>query len=103
MTAARRDWLATFADEATLSDLFAAAREYHAEVDNCDPVACAHPEPMMMPIDLPQWIESKVKQLERERDTRAALEEQERAWRGVRNFEPAGRPGRRQTSLAEAS
>ena len=65
----RRSWITTFADPALLSDLRAAARAYHAEVDDCDPERCAHPEPMMMPVDLPNWIERQVL-LERQRPVR---------------------------------
>ena len=90
----RRDWRSTFTDPVVLSDLFAAARECHAEVDDCDPETCAHREPMMFPIELPQWIEGHVQRAEAERVARErVVPEQE--WRGVRSNEPAGRPNTR--------
>jgi len=55
-----RSWLVTFADAAVLSDLFDAARDCMAELDDCDPELCAHPEQLMMPIGLPQWIEREI-------------------------------------------
>ena len=73
-----REWLESFTPE-ILSDLRAAARAYHAEIDDCDPERCAHPEPMMMPVDLPNWIEQ---QLHAKR--RAPL-----------HLRPAGQPHRR--------
>lgn len=98
MSRPNREWLATFTPE-VLSDLRAAARAFHAEIDDCDPEACAHSEPKMYATDLPDWIERHVKQLEAEEVAKARIIP-EKVWRGVRSHEPAGRPGRREANLA---
>ena len=85
----RRDWLRTFADPATLSDLRQAARACMAEVDNCDPEFCAHPDQDMSPHDFYQWLEAKVKDQEARDD----------GHRPVR-FERGHRPRRKTTELA---
>lgn len=55
-----RSWLATFADEAVLSDLRAAARACMAELDDCEPEECPHPEQRMSPAEFAQWVERAV-------------------------------------------
>lgn len=55
-----RAWLRTFADPAVLSDLLAAARSCMADVDDCDPDECDHPEQLVTPLELAQWIEREV-------------------------------------------
>ena len=56
----RPGWREVFADRDLRDALFAAARECHAEADDCDPQLCAHPEMLMMPIGLPEWIETEI-------------------------------------------
>lgn len=60
MSAARRPWLATFADPAVLSDLRAAIHSMMLELDDCDPEHCAHPEQMCWPIEVFQYIEREL-------------------------------------------
>jgi len=59
MTQPRRAWIESFSDPAVLSDLFAAAKSYMAEGDDCDPEHCPHPEQRMTPIEFAQWIEEQ--------------------------------------------
>jgi hypothetical protein len=79
VTQARRDWLATFANPAVLSDLFAAARDCMAQVCDHEAHECPCPENRMTMVEFAEWVELEVKMAERE---------------PVR-FEPAGRPRRK--------
>lgn len=60
MTAPRRDWIATFADKAVLSDLFAAMDACMAELCDCDPDTCPHPQNRMTPREAAQWVETTI-------------------------------------------
>ena len=60
MTAARRSWVATFSDEAVLSDLREALRAMAGELDDCDPDRCLHPEQRVHPHEVYEWLEREV-------------------------------------------
>lgn len=66
MTVRARDWLPTFADPATLSDLFAAARDCMAQVCDHQPHECPCPENRMTMVEFAEWVELEVKMAERE-------------------------------------
>lgn len=55
-----RDWLDTFTP-AVLSDLRAAIRAMAAELDDCDPEQCLHPEQRVHPHEVWEWIDREVK------------------------------------------
>jgi hypothetical protein len=61
MTNARREWLATFADPAVLSDLFTAARECMGEVCQDDPAECSCDDNRMTALELAEWVELQVR------------------------------------------
>jgi hypothetical protein len=79
VTQSRRSWLATFSDEAVLSDLEAALRFMAGELDDCDPEECMHPEQRVHPYEVLEWIRQQVER-EKQRPQR---------------LEPAGRPNRK--------
>lgn len=60
MTQARREWLATFMDPAVLSDLRKAVCAMAAEIDDCDPEECMHPDALVHPIEVFHWIEREL-------------------------------------------
>jgi hypothetical protein len=79
VTAARRDWLPTFADEAVLSDLEAALRSMAGELDDCNPEECMHPEQRIHPFEVYVWV----------------VRELHMAQQRPSRLEPAGRPNRK--------
>jgi hypothetical protein len=79
MTAARRDWITTFADPAVLSDLFAAARSCMAQVCDHEPTDCDCELNRATFQEFAEWVELEVQAAQRE-PTR---------------IEPAGRPNRK--------
>lgn len=78
MTARARGWLRTFADEAVLSDLFAAVDELMGQVCDHDPSECSCPLNQMTPREVAEWVQLEVTQ-DRQRPMR---------------FEPGYRPRR---------
>ena len=62
MTAPRCDWLATFADPATLSDLFAAARSCMAQICSHEPEDCDCALNRFTPVEFAEFVEIEVKQ-----------------------------------------
>lgn len=60
MTQPRRDWLTTFADAATLSDLRAAMVDCMADVCEHDPAECDCQANRMTPLEVYEWLELKV-------------------------------------------
>lgn len=60
MTAARRDWLSTFADPAVLSDLRAAARDAMRMVCNHEPEECDCPLNRATFAEWVDWVELEV-------------------------------------------
>ena len=82
MTAPKRDWLATFSDEAVLSDLFAAARDAMRQVCDHDPAECGCDLNRATFQEWAEWVEIEVRKEGR---------------KPVR-IEPAGRPGRRKAA-----
>jgi hypothetical protein len=79
VTAAQRSWLATFSDEAVLSDLREALRTMAGELDDCDPEECPHPEQRVHPHEVYEWLEREV------------LMSQQRPMRFERGHRPKGR------------
>jgi hypothetical protein len=80
----RRDWVRTFADPAILSDLRDAMRSMSAQLDDCDPSDCTHPEQRVHPMEVADWVEREV-HVAGQRPTR---------------FERGHRPRRKQQELA---
>ena len=79
MTSRAREWIRTFADPATLSDLRAAATDCQAQICNHDPPDCDCPENRMLPSEFVDWLEREL-HVEGQRPTR---------------FEPGHRPRRK--------
>jgi len=82
VTHPRREWMQTFADEAVMSDLYAAVRELMAQVCDHAPEDCNCPLNRVTPIEVAEWIEMEVRQ-NRE---------------GPIRFEPGNRPRRKESS-----
>lgn len=54
-----RDWTATLADPAVVSDLFAAARDCMRQVCTDDPAECSCQANLMTPLEFVEWLESE--------------------------------------------
>lgn len=62
MTGRARDWISTFADEAVLSDLFAAARDCMAQVCAHKPEDCDCDLNRFTPVEFAEFVELQVRQ-----------------------------------------
>lgn len=56
-----RDWHRTFSDPVVLADLEAALRQMAAELDDCDPEECLHPEQRVHPFEVLTWIQDELR------------------------------------------
>lgn len=69
MTSPRRQWLATFADPAVLSDLFAAARDAMSQVCDHEPSECGCELNRATFLEWAEWVEREL-HAERQHPTR---------------------------------